>query len=107
MHAWPSQPSSAETKRVPQEAVRAWRRAQTTTDPPVSTTGYAERKASLFHPPMQPVGHVTILQGLVTILWGHATVLRGRPSHPMYQALLSQEALTQRELTTAQAHISE
>lgn len=93
MHTWPSQPASAETKRVPQEAVRAWGRAQTTTEPPVSSTGHAERKFSLFHPPVRSVGH--------------ATILRGRPSHPMYQALLPQETLTQRELTTAQAHISE
>lgn len=50
MHTWPSQPASAETKRVPQEAVRAWGRAQSTTEPPVSSTGRAERKASLFHP---------------------------------------------------------
>lgn len=102
-----SQPSSAETKRVPQEASSAWRRAQTTTEPPVSSTGHAERKFSLFHPPMRSVGHATILWGHATILRGHATVLQGHPSHPMYQALLPQETLTQRELTTAQAHISE
>lgn len=33
--------------------------------------------------------------------------LRGCPSHPMYQALLPQKTLTQRELTTAKTHISE